>query len=417
MGLFWALYAIFRGLVFSIPLFVVLFAVLLPVPKDGYPFPSRVRALSSSRVIRNHFRRAQQISPGAILRRVAISQIYGEIMKSVVLTLLFLVAAGLLPLHLVVSMPAPLDAHGFLFVANQGDHTALVVDLATRKVLNKIGVDINGHEVAVAPNHHFGYVPIYGNSGVGKPGTDGSSIHVIDLREGRDIQIINLGKPVRPHCAKFGPDGMLYVSAELADAIYVVDAATGKVVGEVPTGAAESHMFVLSPDGHRAYTANVGPGSVSVLDLQNRSLVTVIPIAKTVQRISISTDGRYVFTQDQDSPRIAVIDTATNKLARWIDLPAKVYSSTPTPDGRLLIANAPSGKLFVIDLSTEKVTGEYAIPAAIGEIAVDAASDHAYITCPQKGTLEFLDLRGSKLEPPMILTPGVDGVAWFPAIS
>ncbi len=338
-------------------------------------------------------------------------------MESVVLTLLFLLSAGLLRHHPAVSMPAPLDAHGFLLVANQGDHTALVVDLATRKVINKIGVDINGHEVAVAPSHHLGYVPIYGNSGVGKPGTDGSSIHVIDLREGRDIQIINLGKPVRPHCAKFGPDGMLYVSAELADAIYVVDAATGKVVGEVPTGAAESHMFVLSPDGHRAYTANVGPGSVSVLDLQNRSLITVIPIAKTVQRISISTDGRYVFTQDQDSPRIAVIDTATNKLARWINLPAKVYSSTPTPDGRLLIANAPSGKLFVIDLSTEKVTAEYAIPASIGEIAVDAAGGHAYITCPQKGTIEFLDLRGGKLEPPMILTPGVDGVAWFPTIS
>src|SRR4029077_3414049 len=153
-----------------------------------------------------------------------------------------------------------------------------------------------------------------------------------------------------PHCAKFGPDGMLYVSAELADAIYVVDAATGKLLGEVPTGAAESHMFVLSPDGHRAYTSNVGPGSVSVLDLQKRSLITVIPIAKKVQRISISTDGRFVFTHDQDAPRIAVIDTVSNKLARWIDLPATVYSSTATSDGKLLLANAPSGKLFVIDL-------------------------------------------------------------------
>ncbi len=363
------------------------------------------------------FSLAAQIFPGAILRRVSISQLYGEIMKSVLLTLLFLTSAGVLLHHAAISAPAPSDSHGFLFVANQGDHTALVVDLDTRKVINKIGVDINGHEVAVAPNNHLGYVPIYGNSGVGKPGTDGSSIHVIDLREGRDVQIINLGKPVRPHCAKFGPDGMLYVSAELANALYVVDPATGKVVGEVPTGAAESHMFVLSPDGHRAYAANVGPGSVSVLDLQKRSVLAVIPVSKTVQRISISTDGRYVFTQDQTAPRIAVIDTATNKLARWIDLPDKVYSSTPTQDGKLLIANAPSGKLFVIDLSTEKVISEYPIPAAIGEIAVDASSDHAYITCPQKGTIEFLDLRSGKLESPLVLTPGVDGIEWFPAIS
>src|SRR6201984_743943 len=338
-------------------------------------------------------------------------------MKSLLLTLLFLPSASLLPRRPAASLRAPDNTRGFLFVANQGDHTALVIDLATRKVINKIGVDINGHEVAVAPNHHLGYVPIYGNSGVGKPGTDGSSIHVIDLREGRDVQIINLGKPVRPHCAKFGPDGMLYVSAELSTALYVVDPATGKVVGEVPTGAAESHMFVLSPDGHRAYAANVGPGSVSVLDLQKRSVLAVIPVSKTVQRISISTDGRYVFTQDQTAPRIAVIDTATNKVARSIDLPAKVYSSTPTPDGKLLIANASSGKLFVIDLSTEKVVGDYAIPAATGEIAVDGTSDHAYVTCPQKGTIEFLDLRGGKLESPLVLTPGLDGIEWFPAIS
>jgi YVTN family beta-propeller protein len=312
--------------------------------------------------------------------------------------------------------PAP-ASQGLLFIANQGDHTVLVVDLDSRKVISKIGVDINGHEVAVAPNHRFGYVPIYGNSGVGRPGTDGSTIEVIDLHAGRAVNIIDLGKPVRPHCAKFGPHGLLYVSAELSNAIDVVDPATGKVVAEIPTGAQESHMFVLSPDGKRAYTANVGSGTVSVLDLQNRSLITIIPVAKTVQRISISADGRFVFTQDQGAPRIAVIDTATNSLARWIDLPAVVYSSTPTPDGKLLLANAPTGKLFVIDLASEKVAASYDIPAAIGEITVNATSAHAYVSCPQKGTIEILDISGGKLEAPLALSPGVDGLVWFSELS
>jgi DNA-binding beta-propeller fold protein YncE len=316
-----------------------------------------------------------------------------------------------------LTQPPPGGAHGYLFVANQKDHTALVLDADSRQVIGKAGVDINGHEVAVSPNHRLGYVPIYGDSGVGRPGTDGSTIHVIDLHTARTVKIIDLGKPVRPHCAKFGPDGLLYVSAELATAIYAVDPKTDKVVGEIPTGATESHMFVISPDGHRAYTSNVGPGSVSVLDLQKRTLITVIPVSETVQRISISADGRFVYTQDQKAPRIAVIDTATNKIARWITLPATVYSSTPTPDGKLLLANAPSGKLFVVDLSSEKVVGTYSIPEAIGEIAVDASSEHAYVSCPQKGTIEVLDIRGGKLEAPAILTPGVDGLVWIPAIS
>lgn len=176
-------------------------------------------------------------------------------------------------------------------------------------------------------------------------------------------------------------------------------------------------MFVISPDGHRAYTANVGPGSVSVVDLQKRALITVIPIAQHVQRISISPDGKYVFTHDQGAPRIAVIDTATNKLARWIDLPATVYSSTPTPDGKFLVANAPSGKAFVIDLTSEKVAGNYPIPEAIGEIAVDASGAFAFISCPAKGTIEVLNLRAAKLEEPIVMTPGVDGLEWFSGVS
>src|SRR5499433_4304509 len=150
--------------------------------------------------------------------------------------LLVALAVMLKPAHL----DSPANSAGILFVANQFDHTANLVDLSSRHPVGKIGVDVNGHEVAVSPDHKWGFVPIYGNSGVGKPGTDGSTIEVIDLKSARAVRIIDLGKPVRPHCAKFGPDGKLYVSAELANAIYIVDPASGKVVAEAPTGAAES---------------------------------------------------------------------------------------------------------------------------------------------------------------------------------
>lgn len=312
---------------------------------------------------------------------------------------------------------SPANSTGMLFIANQFDHTANLVDLSSRKAVARIGVDVNGHEVVVSPDRKFGYVPIYGNSGVGKPGTDGATVEVIDLKSARAVRIIDLGKPVRPHQARFAPDGLLYVSAELANAIYIVDPASGKVVGEAPTGDTESHMFVITPDGKRAYTANVGPGTVSVVDLQDRKTITVIPVSKHVQRISISPDGKLVFTHDQGAPRIAVIDTATNKLARWIELPATVYSSTPTPDGKFLIANAPSGKAFVIDLSSEKVSATYPIPEAIGEVAVDAGGNYAFISCPAKGTIEVLNLRAGKLEDAIVMTPGVDGLEWIPGIS
>jgi YVTN family beta-propeller protein len=310
----------------------------------------------------------------------------------------------------------PPPSHGILVVANQKEHTTLLVDPETRQELAKITVGVNGHEVAVSRDSRFAYVPIYGNSGVGKPGTDGTSIDVIDLHERKLGATIDLGKPLRPHRAEFGPDGLLYVTAELAKAIDVIDPSTRKVIAEIPTGAPESHMIIISPDGHRAYTANVGAGSVSVLDLQKRTLITVIPIAKTVQRISISPEGKHVFTHDQDTPRIAVIDTATNKVASWISLTAIVYTSVATSDGQKLLAASPSGKLFVIDLATSKVAESFDIPAATGELLLTPDGRFAFVSCPQAGVIEVFDVPGNKLLQPIKLTPGVDGLAWASAI-
>jgi len=169
-----------------------------------------------------------------------------------------------------------------LVVANQKDHTLLVVDPENRRELAKISVGVNGHEVIVSKDGRFAYVPIYGNAGVGRPGTDGSTIDVIDLQGRKLAATIDLGKPLRPHRAEFGPDGLLYVTAELANAVGVIDPSTRKLVAEIPTGEPQSHMLVLSLDGHRGYTANVSAGSVSVLDLVKRNLIATIPVAKSV---------------------------------------------------------------------------------------------------------------------------------------
>ena len=304
---------------------------------------------------------------------------------------------------------------GLLVIANQKEHTVLVVDPDERKELAKVVVGVNGHEVMVSRDGKFAYVPIYGNSGVGRPGTDGSTIDVVDLQERKLAATIDLGKPLRPHRAEWGPDGMLYVTAELGNAVDVLDPSTRKIVAEIPTGQKESHMLVISPDGRRAYTANVGAGSVSVLDVVKRSLITTIPVAKMVQRISISADGKHVYTHDQDAPRIAVIDTATNKIANWIEVPTPVYASEPTADGRWLVTLDRSSHAYVIDLQSMKVAHALKISDGASEILIRPGGEVAYLSGTGAGKIDVLDLHTWELQKPIELTAGVDGMSWLPA--
>ena len=137
-------------------------------------------------------------------------------------------------------------AKGTLVVVNQLEHNVSLVEIALRRRFAIIPVGVNGHEVTVSPDGRFLYVPIYGNSGVGKPGTDGASVDVIDVGKRLVSSSIDLGKPLRPHRAEFGSGGLLYVTGELANALLIVDPATQKVAGEIPTSKAALRRLRVS---------------------------------------------------------------------------------------------------------------------------------------------------------------------------
>ena len=216
-----------------------------------------------------------------------------------------------------------------LLVANKGDRSLGIVDPQSgRQVATVAEGGTTGHEVAASPDGHIAYVPIYGNSGVGKPG--GRNMVVIDITARKAIGNVDFGHGVRPHCAVFDPNnGLLYVTTELDNSVTIIDPRTLKIVGSVPTGKSESHMLAITHDGQRGYTANVGSGTVSVLDLKARRTTEVIPISVQVQRISISVDDRMVFTADQTKPQLAVIEIATNRVKTWIPLQAPGYGPLP----------------------------------------------------------------------------------------
>jgi len=300
-----------------------------------------------------------------------------------------------------------------LLVANQKDQNLSVIDTSTNKVVGTIPVGgVTGHELAVTPDGKRAFVPIYGDAGVGRPGTDGSVISVIDLARRKIVGMIDFGHGVRPHCAVFGKDGMLYVTTELDKSVSIIDPKTLKIVGAIPTDQEQSHMLVLSKDGKRGYTANVGPGTVSVLDIPGRKTLTVIPISGNTQRIAMSNDGSMVFTADQRSPQLAVIDTATNKVKTWVPLPSTGYGTAPTKDGRwLLVTLRGSKQLAVVDLKTLKVDRTIDIGDGPSEVVVSSDGKKAYVACNFSNQVAVVDLASWKIDSLIDAGKYADGLA------
>ncbi|HEY5056188.1 MAG TPA: cytochrome D1 domain-containing protein [Acidobacteriaceae bacterium] len=324
----------------------------------------------------------------------------------------------LLPLlALSALLPAACAGAQSLLVVNQSNATLSVIDPVAGKEVAVIAENtpgVHAHEVIASPDGKTVWLPIYGSTGVGNPGIDGHQILVIDLPSRKITGTIDFDHGVRPHMPLINPaTGQVNVTTELDKTITIIDPKTEKVVGSVPTGAEQSHMFILSHDGKRGYTTNVGAGSVSVLDMAGRKTIAVIPISRNVQRIAISNDDKLIFTSDQAKPDLVVIDTATNTVKTTIPLPARGYGAAPTKDGRfLLIAMQRANQVAVVDLGMMAVAQTIDVPPVPQEVLITPDGKTAYVSCNTSGQVAEIDVATMKVRRLITVGPGADGLAW-----
>jgi YVTN family beta-propeller protein len=301
-----------------------------------------------------------------------------------------------------------------LLVANQTDRTVTVIDFKSGDS-DTVAEDIPGqwgHEIAASADGRRAFLPIYGNSGVGRPGIDGRKLLVIDLGLNQVTGVVDFGHGVRPHLPVFD-HGLLYVTTELDNAVTIIDPTSLRIIGKVPTGAQQSHMLVISRDGKRGYTANVNSGSVSVLDMAARTTLAVIPVADEIQRIAISRDDALIFTSDVARPRLAVINTSDRKVKTWVDLPGMGYGAAATPDGRWLLVAIPAKDMVaVVDLESLQLARTVNVAKSPQEILIRPDGQIAYVSCMASGQVAAINLATWKMDKLLAAGKGADGLAW-----
>ncbi|HEU4629051.1 MAG TPA: YncE family protein, partial [Gemmatimonadaceae bacterium] len=168
----------------------------------------------------------------------------------------------------------------------------------------------------------------------------------------------------RPHGVAWLPDGRhVAVTIETDSLVAIVDVDSAAVVARIPTGQAVSHMIRISPDGSRAYVANIGSGSVSMLDLAGRYVVRTTPTGAGAEGLALSPDGAELWVANRAANTVTVLDAETltpRDTLPSADFPIRVAF---TPDGATaLVTNARSGELRLFDAVALEERATIAMP-------------------------------------------------------
>ncbi len=257
----------------------------------------------------------------------------------------------------VLSVSSAASAADWLIILNKSDGTASILDAKTGVARATVPVGKTPHEAEVLADGKTIAVSNYGTREEA-----GRTIALVDLDKGSPAGTVALPEGARPHGLKALSDGRLLVTAEGLKELLVVDVKARRVAARIPTAQETSHMVVASPDGKRAYVANIGSGSITVVDLAAGKVVKSIPTGEGAEGIAMTPDGREVWVCNRAADTVSILDTKTLEVAASLKVPQFPIRVKITPDGkRALVSCARSGDIAVIDVSSRKEIKRLAI--------------------------------------------------------
>ena len=308
-----------------------------------------------------------------------------------------------------------------LLALSKTNHTLAIVDPATLKVIARIPVGEDPHEVIASSDGRTAYVTIYG----------GGSLHelnVIDLVAQKPLLNIDTRPLFGPHGLTF-VNGKAWFTAEGSKSVGRYDPATGKLDWSMGTGQDRTHMIYVTADGKKIYTTNVSSGTVSILvdtlippgkfaprDAKPREdwIQTVVPAVRGSEGFDVSPDGNELWTASSEDGTISIIDLGAKKLAAKID--AKVLGANRlkfTPDGKLVfISSLQSGDLTIYDAQSHKEIKRLKIGHGAAGILMDPDGSRAFVACSADNYVAVIDLKTLEVTSHIDVGGVPDGLAW-----
>jgi YVTN family beta-propeller protein len=324
-------------------------------------------------------------------------------------------------IHSTTGCSAQSVRHKSLLALSKTDHTLAIVNPVTLKVIARVPVGDDPHEVIASSDGKTAYVSIYG----------GGSLHelnIIDLLVQKPLRNVD----TRP---LFGPHGLTFVggkawfTAEGSKSVGRYDPATGKLDWCMGTGQDRTHMIYVTADGKKIYTTNVSSGTVSILiDMLIQPgpfappnakphedwTQTVIPVSRGSEGFDVSPGGSELWTASGEDGTIFIIDLAAKKLETKID--AKVVGANRlkfTPDGKqVFISSLRSGDLTIYDAQSRTELKRLNIGHGAAGILMDPDGSRAFVACSADNYVAVINLKTLEVMSHIDVGGVPDGLAW-----
>ena len=302
-----------------------------------------------------------------------------------------------------------------LLALSKTDHTLAIVDPTTLKIVARIPVGEDPHEVIASTDGRTAYVSIYG----------GGTLHeldVLDLVAQKPLPAVDTRPLYGPHGLVFAA-GKAWFTAEGSKAVGRYDPVTGRLDWSMGTGQDRTHMLYVTADGRRIYTTNVTSGTVSILvdtllpagpRSREEWRQTVIPVGRGSEGFDVSPDGRELWSAASGDGTIAIIDLQAKQLSATLEAGVQGANRLKfTPDGKqVFIASLSTGELTIYDARTRVTVKRLKIGHGAAGILMDAEGGRAFVASSADNYIAIVDLKTLEVTGRLDVGGVPDGLAW-----
>jgi YVTN family beta-propeller protein len=207
----------------------------------------------------------------------------------------------------------------------------------------------------------------------------------------------------------------LYIAR--ATRVMVVDADTGKLVGEVPDTAGV-HGVALVADLKRGFTSNGRDNSVTVFDLETLKQEAKLNVGEGPDAIVFDPFSRRVFTFNGRGKSTTAIQATDNKVLETVPLGGRPEFAVPDGAGKMYVNIEDKSEVAVLDTKSLAVSHRW--PLAPCEeptgIALDPLHHRLFVGCRNR-KLAVMNADTGAVIATLPIGQGVDAVAFDPKMQ